>query len=143
MKKTILFTSLFLLLVGFTVAAQDASETYAVTADDLAEAGMEDISVVGPGDERFLLPVHYFRVAPPEEQLDGRDCDDCGDLVAVHVAGSDHPPLWSVDQTEYVRIIGKRFQVRRYEATKKLVIIVTGPDQNSMLALSDLLARKF
>jgi len=143
MKKAILLTSFLLLINGFVVGAQSEENPYTVTVDDLTEVGMEEVRPIEPEDERFIAPVRYFRVTPPTEPLSGRDCDDCGDLAAVYVNESATAPIWAESGTNPVRKIGKRIQVRHYEASKKLVIIVTGPDGEKMLALSDLLANKF
>lgn len=144
MKKVILLTSVFFLAGSlFVVRAQEVGHPYPVTSEDLTEAGMESVRVIEPEENRFLAPVQYFRVRPQTETLEGRDCDDCDDLVAVYVDMTKHKPTWADNENQLIRKIGKRIQVRRYEASKKLVIIVTGPDGENVLELSSQLTSKF
>lgn len=138
MRPRLLVIPLLLGLGVFALLKAQASAPFAVTAMDLEEAGYTSVVPLGQEGSRFSPPVTYFRVAErlSEEQA-RRDCEDCADLVAVHLAEST-APAWASSQ-EPLRIVGGRTQARRYHAPTRTIIIVTGPDTERVAALSDLL----
>ena len=123
--------------VFLVVHAQDPSRT-SVIEEDLEAAGYTDVVALEADGSRFASNVAYFRVAETLSDADARkDCADCANLVATHVAKTDSVPDWHAADEDPLRLVGGRVQARRYHAPTKTVIIVTGPDLEKVAALSD------
>ena len=143
MKKSILFFSL-LLLGAFVIVQAESSPSYKVEVEDLIESGMTNVKVVETTKSRFQEPMQYFRVAEAlDEKNAKKDCEDCGNLVAVYIGTTPTIPGWIEGNSNPLRRIGGRIQARRYLPNKKLVIIVTTPLQENAIRLSNRLVEKF
>ncbi len=121
-----------------------AAEPFKITVDDVAAAGVAGAILVTPETSRFRPPVTYFRT---EEKLSAanakKDCADCADLVAIHVAEVSNTPSWvATPQLQFMRF-GTRLQLRAYIAETKRVVIVTGPSEAMVRKISQSLVAKF
>lgn len=124
--------------------ASRAAAPLEVTAQDLSSAGIAEAVPVEAEASRFQPPVKYFRT---KEKLSlgeaKKDCADCADLVAIHVADVSTVPSWvATPQLQFMRF-GARLQLRAYIAKTKRVVIVTGPNEAMVRKISSTLVTKF
>lgn len=138
-KKTAIIAALLLAL-----SPVSASAPLDVSVNDVAAAGYAGAQAVEPVEDRFQPPVRYFRVDQTLSAADAkRDCPDCRNLVAIFVGPAGAAPDWSNPNINPVRRVGGRTQVRKYLAASKTVIIVTAPDREKAIVLSNALVKKF
>lgn len=143
MRKTSVITAILLILgIVLTVRAQSPAVPE-VTVAELESAGYTAVTELARNDSRFELPVHYFRVAEtiPEEDT-RKDCDDCGNIVAVYLAVVPSAPGWARRNSNPLRLVGGRVQARRYHEATGTVLIVTGPAMENVSSLSNLLLER-
>ncbi len=149
--RTSLAAALTAVLVACAVAAAESAaptplpgpHPLDVTVGDVTAAGYSGVKVVDPLPNRFLPPVHYFRVTESLNDVQAKkDCADCRNLLAVYAAVSQSVPGWSINQRVFIRPMGGRTQVRYYLPDKKIIIIATGPDPKLTVQLADFLKAK-
>ncbi|WKZ29135.1 MAG: hypothetical protein QY323_00230 [Patescibacteria group bacterium] len=133
-----------LLLVAAAALGTRAADPLEVTVEDLAAAGVAEAVAVPTEANRYLPPVRYFRTKEKLSASDAKkDCSDCADLVAVHVADVAAVPSWvATPQLQFMRF-GARLQLRSYIPETKRVVIVTGPNEAMIRKISNHLLSKF
>lgn len=141
--KTILWTLAILAAASWPASAAERG-SFEVGAADLIAAGVADAVSVEMTADRFRPPVRYFRSSERLSEEDARkDCADCADLIAVHVASYPSAPGWVAEASQQFVRVGRRLQVRAWIPATKRVVTVTAVSEQTARKISAHLVRKF
>ena len=140
--KTPLWTAAALLALAWPAFAA-GPETFDVTVEDLAAAGVADAVEVETSGDRFAPPVNYFRSSETLSAGEAKkDCSDCADLIAVYAAETGGAPGWYGESTQFIKM-GGRLQVRAYIPSTKRIVTVTAVSEATARKISTHLVAKF
>jgi hypothetical protein len=108
---------------------------FIITTSDLSSAGFTSIEELKPSNNRFNLPVQYFRVGESASSS-LQDCEDCSNLLAIYITPefATSSPHWILDQNPMISPIGSRIEYKWFIGFRILYII--GPRQDLITKLA-------
>lgn len=106
--------------------------------NEVSAAGFMGVTDQVQVNTRFSPPTHYFRV---QEKVQGIDWGDGGDLLTILII-SKSTPTWSFNNGQmHIQDFFGKTQSRF--STQKNYIVVTGPDKEKVLNLSEKVRAKY